>query len=67
MPLCSTPAGPRGTGAGVALRERWAAAPQDMRTPTRQTRLWAELDLTLEESIELDSELKQRYCQMDLK
>lgn len=66
MPLCSTPAGTRGIGAGGALRERRAATSQDMKTPTKQTGLWAELDLTLEESIELDAELKQKYCQMDL-
>lgn len=33
--------------------------------PTQQSGLWARLD-PLEKSIELDTELRQKYCQMDL-
>lgn len=63
MLLCSTAADARGAGAEVALREGWAAAPQGVRAPAKQNGLWAE---PLRGNIELESELKQKYCQMNL-
>ena len=43
MLLGSTPAGVRGTRAGVALREGWAMDPQDVRAPAKQSGLLAGL------------------------